>query len=111
MQHGAILAFLLRINMLVGAEETQAWWTTPLSNDLSPNRQIVSTFPIHPRPSFTGTGTDATEYMLCVFRKGHDNVGVFDPVKWDKPRTPRGRRKRTETPTNGAPPTPGDLFG
>jgi len=96
MRDGATLAFLLRFNMLVGSRDTQEWWTREMSlpGGLSPNRQIVNTLPIFPRPSFTGTGTDATEYMLAIFRKGFDNGGRFDPVKWDKPQVKRGRKPK-----------------
>ena len=102
MSDGATLAFLLRFNMLVGSMATQEWWTTLRSNGLSPNRQIVDTLPIFPRPSFTGTGTDATEYMLAIFRKGFDNGGRFDPVKWAKPAPRRGRPRKMKQS--------GDLF-
>jgi hypothetical protein len=133
MKDGATLAFLLRFNMLVGGAEkiavgdlsTQAWWTEPRANGLSPNRQIVDTLPIFPRPSFTGTGTDATEYMVAIFRKGFDNGGRFDPVRWDKPAAQkRGRKPKAVVNTFSDPPdgkpgfvttdgndAGGDLFG
>lgn len=104
---GATIALLSRFGHLVGSLDAQTWWMTPLANGMTPNRQIVDTLPIHPRPSFTGGGTDSQEYAIIIFRKGFDNGGRFEPIKWDKPET-RGRPRKSKT-ENGKP--GGDLFG
>lgn len=108
MRDGTFLAFLLPYGKLVGSLEAQAWWKTPLANGLTPARQIVVTPPICPRPSFTGQGTAATEYMLLVMRKGFDNGGRYDPIEWEKPAPRRGRPKK---PVEAAAPVdPNDVF-
>lgn len=94
MQSGATLALLMRFGHLVGSFDMQSWWRMPLANGLMPIRQITATFPIFPRPSFTGSGTDATEYCLCMWRKDHDNGGPYDAITWDKPAPKRGRPRR-----------------
>lgn len=132
-KEGATLAFLCRFGHLVGGVPSREWWLTPrrhavdaVGPSMTPNRQIVDTLPIFPRPSFTGGGTDATEYALIVMRKGFDNGGRFDPIRWEKPVTKRGRKSKASA-INGAsdaavekdlndvvpvePPSGGDLFG
>lgn len=101
MKSSATLVLLSRFGHLVGSRESQAWWLTTLHNGLSPNRQIVDTLPIFPRPSFTANGgTDSQEYALVVFRKGFDNGGRFEPIVWDKP-----ARERKAKPVEAAPAT------
>jgi hypothetical protein len=98
MRNDARLVLLMRFGHLVGSLDAQAWWRTPLENGLTPARQIVRLMPVFPRPSFTGGGTDQTEYCVAVFLKGIDNGGLFDPITWDKPTVRRGRPRKT---TNG----------
>lgn len=108
MKESAWLALLMRLNMLVGSKGAQDRWIVPMENGLTPIRQLCSTFPIHPRPSFTGIGTDSTEYALGLWCKGFDNGGVFDPIKWDKPVGPkRGRKPRAVASQNGGDPFAG----
>lgn len=108
MKTGAWLALLMRANMLVGSKDAQERWITPMGNGLTPLRQLASTRPIHPRPSFTGTGTDASEYAVGMWCKGFDNGGLFDPIKWEKPAGPRrGRKPRAAATPNGGDPFAG----
>jgi hypothetical protein len=110
MRDGAIFVLLQRLGHLVGSLEAQAWWQTPMANGITPARQIVSTPPIFPRPSFTGKGTDQTEYCLCIWQKGHDNGESYDPITWEKPASKRGRpRKVVEAPPLSID-APGDFF-
>lgn len=61
MRDGDTLAFLLRLNLLGSRSRLALWAETPLAE----------VAPIVPRPSFTGGGSDATEYALFRWVKGH----------------------------------------
>lgn len=84
---GGRVAFLMRLGHLVGSQESQAWWTTPRGDGTSPMDNLVRIAPIHPRPSFTGGGTDSQEYALAIWMKGHR--GDFEAIKWNKPKRTR----------------------
>lgn len=85
MRDGAWLALLIRLGHLVGSAEAQAWWTTPRVDGGAPIEHLARVLPIHPRPSFTGRGTDSQEYGLAIWIKGA-RIGDFSPIKWNKPK-------------------------
>jgi hypothetical protein len=77
MAPGDQLAFLLRLNLLGSRSRLDLWGSTPL----------VEVTPIVPRPSFTGGGSDATEYALFRWVKGHTGpTRLSMPLVWQKPR-------------------------
>lgn len=77
MRPGDTLAFLLRLNLLGSKARMGLWWSTPLA----------SVVPIVPRPSFTGGGSDATEYALFRWVKGHIGpTRLLPPMLWEKTR-------------------------
>ncbi len=65
--------FLLRLNVLEGAERAEFWRNSCPDVLVLPNR-----------PSFTGGGTDATAYAWVVFhgqtRRTHGHIRVLAPV-------------------------------
>lgn len=106
MRLGTPIVLLMRYGHLVGSLETQEWWRTPMDarNPSSyPLRMLQGLHGCNPRPSFTGSGTDATEYAIGVWIVGSDNHGIFDPIVWDKPKAKRGRKPNG---TNGG----GNIF-
>lgn len=113
---GTTIVFVQRMGHLVGSEEIRAWWRTPLdpANPTSyPIRQLQMRLPLHPRPSFTGSGTDSQEYEIGVYVTGSDNRGIFDPIVWEKPKAKRGRRPaepQADAPPTGEPDSGGDVF-
>ncbi len=77
MQDGDELAFLLRLNLLGSRSRLALWNETPLA-------EVI---PVVPRPSFTGGGSDATEYAVFRWVKGHSGPAVLSrPLTWQKPR-------------------------
>lgn len=60
---GLSVAYLLRVNFLGAIERAGFWEKNPPTN----------LFPLYPRPSFTGDGTDMTEYAWFVW----DRIGVL----------------------------------
>jgi hypothetical protein len=77
MAPGDELAFLLRLNLLGSRARLDLWESTPLA-------EVV---PLVPRPSFTGGGSDATEYALFRWVKGHQGPARLSlPLVWNKPR-------------------------
>lgn len=77
MREGDDLAFLLRINFLGSLDRVALWNDTPL----------VEVVPIAPRPSFTGGGTDGTEYAIFRWRKGYNGPAYLRrPLVWRKER-------------------------
>lgn len=77
---GEHLAFLLRINFL-GAARRLGFWR---------EHRPAWVAPIVPRPSFTGGGTDGTEYGLFVWRKaGRGGARLARPVVWTPERARR----------------------
>jgi len=67
------LAFLLRLNMLAGKARAKLYREQPL----------FLFQPIAGRPSFTGGGTDASDYGLFVWKQGHRGEGrILHPLEW-----------------------------
>jgi hypothetical protein len=80
MEVGDELVFLLRLNLLGSRSRVALWGSTPLA-------EVV---PIVPRPSFTGGGSDATEYALFRWIKGHTAPARLSlPLVWVAAREPR----------------------
>lgn len=70
---GEHLAFLLRVNFLGSAARVPFWRKGGLL--------WLST--IAPRPSFTGGGTDGTEYALFTWKKGYRGAPrIVRPIVW-----------------------------
>jgi hypothetical protein len=70
---GDRLAFLLRLNLL-GSTRRLSFWGRP---------GLASVAPIVPRPSFTGGGTDGTEYALFTWVKGYRGPARLQrPIVW-----------------------------
>jgi hypothetical protein len=77
MRPGDALAFLLRFNLLGSRGRVALWESTPLAE----------VAPLVPRPSFTGGSTDATEYALFRWAKGHRGPTRLSlPLVWQKSR-------------------------
>lgn len=77
MEAGDVLAFLLRLNLLGSRSRLDLWASTSLS-------EVI---PVVPRPSFTGGGSDATEYAVFVWIKGEESASRLAlPLVWNKPR-------------------------
>jgi hypothetical protein len=73
LDEGGVLAFLLRLNFLGSAARIPFWR----------NHVPAEVIPIVPRPSFTGVGSDATEYALFVWRKGYEGPTTLGrPLLW-----------------------------
>jgi hypothetical protein len=67
------VAFLLRITFLAGQGRVALYRKFPL----------WAFRPIAGRPSFTGTGSDPSEYGLFVWRVGHRGDGlILPPLEW-----------------------------
>lgn len=73
---GEHLAFLLRLNLLGSRARVSFWKEHP----------ATWIAPVVPRPSFTGTGSDATEYAVFCWRAGRRGTRVVRPVVWAKRR-------------------------
>lgn len=73
MRPGDTLAFLLRINFLGSSERVPFWKRCGLSE----------IWPIAPRPSFTGGGSDGTEYAVFIWRHGQKGPArIGEPLTW-----------------------------
>jgi hypothetical protein len=86
MRDGDALAFLLRLNLLGSRSRLRLWEETPLS----------CVTPLVPRPSFTGGGSDATEYAVFLWTKGdHEGARLTLPLVWrgSPPRVPEHGEK------------------
>lgn len=66
MLHADTVIMLLRLNFL-GSQKRNPWWQTH-----KPKKIIV----LSKRPSFTGTGTDSTEYAWFIWEK---NTNYIEP--------------------------------
>jgi hypothetical protein len=73
---GGRLAFLLRLNFL-GAAKRNAFW-----QDHPPKHIWV----LSERPSFTGGGTDMTEYAFFLWEKGYEGPTTLSVVSWKEER-------------------------
>jgi hypothetical protein len=70
---GGHLAFLLRISFLASRARAALYREHPLS----------AFWPIAGRPSFTGGGSDTSEYGLFLWRKGASGPGLMmQPLEW-----------------------------
>lgn len=81
------VAYLLRLNYMGSIERAGLWEEHP------PDYQ----FTLYPRPSFTGGGTDATEYAWFIWDKGDLVVQGNSPIKsitYDDPGWKAGLRRR-----------------
>ncbi len=73
MARGDVLAFLLRLNFLGSLGRVPLWRETPLA----------AVVPVVPRPSFTGGGSDATEYAVFVWEAGYaGRCSLAKPLVW-----------------------------
>lgn len=73
MRDGDVLAFLLRLAFLGGGGRIER---------LHAKHPLAALWPVTPRPSFTGGGTDASEYAVFVWRKGHVGPCDLRPLRW-----------------------------
>lgn len=78
---GGHVAFLLRLSFLSGGGRTER---------LHSRHPLRALWPVTPRPSFTGGGTDGSEYGVFVWCKGWTGLQDVRPLVWDAPK--RGRR-------------------
>lgn len=70
---GGYVAFLLRITFLAGKGRVPLYREHPL----------WAFQPIAGRPSFTGGGSDPSEYGVFVWKKGHQGEGrILGPLEW-----------------------------
>lgn len=77
LREGDRLAFLLRLNFLGSSARVRFW--------RRPGLETVQT--VAPRPSFTGGGTDGTEYAVMTWRKGYRGAPrILSPLVWAPPR-------------------------
>lgn len=73
MRDGDVLAFLLRLAFLGGGGRNER---------LHAKHPLAALWPVTPRPSFTGGGTDSSEYAVFVWRKGHVGACDLRPLGW-----------------------------
>ena len=79
---GGFVAFLLRAAFLSSAERLRG-----VSASGPTGRGLHSVHFIAPRPSFTGTGSDNSEYALCVWQRGNlAPATVGAPLFWVQPK-------------------------
>lgn len=79
---GGHVAFLLRLSFLSGGARTERLHSRGLLRAL---------WPVTPRPSFTGGGTDGSEYGVFVWRNGSRSTSVdVRPLVWGAPGRGRG---------------------
>lgn len=72
-REGGVVAFLLRLSFLAGRGRAALYREHPLA----------ALWPIAGRPSFTGGGTDSSEYGLFAWRKGSREPGrIYPPLEW-----------------------------
>jgi len=80
LHNGDRLAFLLRLNFLGSRGRVDFWRRLGLETV-----QVIA-----PRPSFTGGGTDGTEYAVFVWRKGYRGAPrILTPLVWAPERARR----------------------
>jgi hypothetical protein len=80
LRDGDRLVFLLRLNFLGSLDRVRFW----RSNRPAWVRTLV------PRPSFTGGGTDGTEYAIFCWKKGYrGRTQLLAPLVWKPARSPR----------------------
>jgi hypothetical protein len=73
LRDGDLLALLLRLNLLGSLDRVRFWRRSP----------PTWVKPIAPRPSFTGGGTDGTEYGVFCWRKGQRGATrLLSPLVW-----------------------------
>lgn len=83
---GGAVAFLLRLSMVASAGRLQPGG---ISRAGAEGCGLDRVYPIYPRPSFTGGGTDASEYALVMWIQGYRGpVQLGEPIRW----APPGRR-------------------
>jgi hypothetical protein len=88
LREGDHLAFLLRLNFLGSLDRVRFWRRNPA--------MWVKT--IAPRPSFTGGGTDGTEYAVFCWRKGYrGRTQLLAPLVWKTVRAQRHAAWETRT--------------
>lgn len=73
MRDGDVLAFLLRLAFAGGGGRIER---------LYEKHPLAALWPVTPRPSFTGGGTDASEYGVFVWVKGQRGPVDMRPLKW-----------------------------
>lgn len=80
---GGHLAFLLPMSFLCGQDRTERLWS---------QRNLRYIIPLAQRPGFiTGKGTDMTEYMVAVWRKGWCGNAEQLPHLWWRERTRKAK--------------------
>jgi hypothetical protein len=83
------LCFLLRLNFLGSSDRVEFW--------KQPGLQSVAT--IAPRPSFTGKGSDGTEYAVFTWVKGFTGVPIIQtPLTWEPERKVRKKPAKAARP-------------
>lgn len=70
---GTYVAFLLRMSFLSSQERAKRVWAQPGLRWLMPLAQ---------RPSFTGKGTDNSEYAVYVWKAGYTGLAEITPHVW-----------------------------
>lgn len=70
---GSHVAFLLRLAFLGGGGRIDRLYS---------RHPLRALWPVTPRPSFTGGGTDASEYGVFVWRKGWTGPCDVRPLRW-----------------------------
>lgn len=70
---GGHLAFLLRLAFLSGGGRIRRLYS---------QHPLRALWPVTPRPSFTGGGTDGSEYGVFVWRKGWQGECDVRPLEW-----------------------------
>lgn len=70
---GGHLAFLLRMSMLCTQERSRTLWAKPGLRHL---------IPLAARPSFTGGGSDNSEYGVFVWQRGFTGRPTIEPHLW-----------------------------
>ncbi len=93
LRDGDHLAFLLRLNFLGSLDRVRFWRRNP----------PTWVKPIAPRPSFTGGGTDGTEYAVFCWRKGfRGRTQLLAPLVWKPVRARRHAAWETRTARAGS---------
>lgn len=73
---GAWVAFLLRLSFLGSQARARTVWASPGLRWL---------IPISRRPSFTGGGSDASEYAVFVWQRGYEgNAEILSHLQWSE---------------------------
>lgn len=78
LQHGHYTAFLLRMSFLASQDRVANFWDQLQEQNVG-LRWLI---PLAQRPSFTGKGTDNSEYAVYVWQRGWDQKAEIDAHLW-----------------------------